>query len=588
MVWLQNLSRVNNSDLRAGIFGVLLGLIGCQPNTNLQPDADQGGLTVPDGFGVLVVADSVGRARHLTVRENGDIYVKLQASNPERGSVVALRDSNGDGVADLRQRFGGMTNEGRIYGAGMIIHRGHLYFSSATRIYRFKLNPGELVPEGEPEVVLFDDHEHGEHWHITKPVAFDSEGAMYVPFGSPSNACQDLAATPNGASGGRGLDPCPELIWHGGIWKFPANKTGLRQEDGVRLCSGIRSVVAMRWHPQQKQLFVVMHGRDNLYSLYPDRYDPWQSALLPAEEFLRIDSGANYGWPYCYYDQLQEKKVLAPEYGGDGKIIGRCGDMEIPLMGFPGHWAPNDLHFYQGSQFPARYRDGAFIAFHGSTNRGPYPQAGYFVAFIPFKNGKPDGRWEVFADGFAQVDTIENTRDAKYRPMGLAEGPDGSLYITESNRGKIWRIFYSENPQHFSSDALAKMERHKGLPHIKTPDPINDNLMQNLSQGEQLYQQFCGTCHQRDGQGSPGRYPPLVKTPWVTGPVEKLITLTLAGMSGLIEVSGEKYNAPMPSHHFLPDQDLAEILTFVRKKFGNDGASVKTEEIARVRRELNL
>src|SRR5690606_24573600 len=225
------------------------------------------------------------------------------------------------------------------------------------------------------------------------------------------------------------LPICPELELHGGIWRFKADKTGLRQRDGVRITTGLRSIVAMRWNPADKGLYVVMHGRDNLHSLFPDRFTAWQNAMIPAEELIRVTDGEDYGWPYCYYDQMQDKKVLAPEYGGDGKTVGRCAEMNLPLMGFPGHWAPNDLLFYRGNQFPDRYRNGAFIAFHGSTNRGPYPQAGYFVAFVPFENGKPSGQFEVFADGFTGVDTIVNTQDAQHRPVGLAEGPDGSLYI---------------------------------------------------------------------------------------------------------------------------------------------------------------
>ena len=94
---------------------------------------------------------------------------------------------------------------------------------------------------------------------------------------------------------------------------------------------------------------------------------------------------------------------------------------QTTVVAFPAHLGPNDILFYQGNQFPTRYKNGAFIAFHGSTNRGPYPQAGYLVAFVPFKNGKPSGTWEVFADGFAGVDTIVNVSDAQFRPMGLAE-----------------------------------------------------------------------------------------------------------------------------------------------------------------------
>src|SRR5690606_22152137 len=137
-----------------------------------------------------------------------------------------------------------------------------------------------------------------------------------------------------------------------------------------------------------------------------------------------------------------------PEYGGDGKKEGDGAKYAQPIIGFPGHWAPNDLHFYQGDQFPEHYKNGAFIAFHGSTIRAPFPQAGYFIGFVPFKDGK-FGEWEVFADGFTQVDKIVDTDDAGYRPMGIAMGPDGSLYISESEHGKIWRVMYKGDKGNF-------------------------------------------------------------------------------------------------------------------------------------------
>jgi len=113
-------------------------------------------------------------------------------------------------------------------------------------------------------------------------------------------------------------------------------------------------------------------------------------------------------------------------------------------MGFPGHWAPNGLLIYSGNQFPERYKNGAFIAFHGSWNRGAKNQAGYLVAFVPLgKDGKPTGKYEVFANGFAGTDT-PSPGGAKSRPMGLAQGPDGSLYITDSQKGKVWRVMYQK------------------------------------------------------------------------------------------------------------------------------------------------
>src|SRR6266436_8645995 len=118
---------------------------------------------------------------------------------------------------------------------------------------------------------------------------------------------------------------------------------------------------------------------------------PGQVAIVPGEELVELERGADYGWPYCYYDLTQQKLVLAPEYGGDGQAIGVCADKRAPVAAFPAHWAPNDLVLYHGDQFPERYRGGAFIAFHGSWNRAPFPQAGYNVVFQPLADGKPTG-----------------------------------------------------------------------------------------------------------------------------------------------------------------------------------------------------
>lgn len=566
---------------------ILFSLPACKPSAEMPvADHDNGGLFLPGGFEAVVVADSTGNARHLAVNDNGDIYVKLVSTDTARGGIIALRDSTGDGKADAIVRFGGLEGKRTSYGTGVTIHNGYLYYSSALNLYRTKLTPGKLIPESETEVVLSDDHEHGVHWHITKPVAFDNKGNMFVPFGGPSNACQDISQTPNGAPGGQGLDPCPELEWHGGMWKFDANKTGLTQKDGVMFATGLRSVVALDWNPADESLYVVMHGRDNLHSLFPNVFTAWQNAVLPSEEFIRVTEGADFGWPYCYYDNIKGKKFLAPEYGGDGKMVGRCADMDLPVMGFPGHWAPNGLMFYRGDQFPERYRNGAFIAFHGSTNRAPYPQAGYFVGFVPFKNGKPTGEWEVFADGFAGVDTIVNTSDAVYRPMGLATGPDGSLYVTDSRKGKIWRIMFKGEKDAFGSAQLAAMENRKSLPHIKTPDEIEDNLQKHLADDQKLYNTFCGTCHQQNGKGARGRMPPLAGTDWVTGDKSRLINIVLNGLQGNIEVNGESYNSVMPPHRFLQDEEIAVILTYIRKSFGNQASAVTVAEVKKERARL--
>jgi glucose/arabinose dehydrogenase len=184
----------------------------------------------------------------------------------------------------------------------------------------------------------------------------------------------------------------------------------------------------------------VVHGRDQLSALWGEHFTEEENAEKPAEEFVLIQEGDDFGWPYCYHDPETDTKVLAPEYGGDGEAIGRCAEMKDPLIDFPAHWAPNDLEFYTSDQFPQEYRGGAFVAFHGSWNRAPEPQAGYNVAFAPFDGDLPTGEWTVFADGFAGSDV--SPRGAEHRPVGLAVGPDGSLFISDSRSGKIWRVMH--------------------------------------------------------------------------------------------------------------------------------------------------
>ncbi|WP_439582347.1 PQQ-dependent sugar dehydrogenase [Dyadobacter bucti] len=546
-------------------------------------DPDNGGLTTPAGFETLVVADSTGLARHITVNSNGDIYVKLRYfGKGQQGGTVALRDTNGDGKADIIKNFGNYPDQSSLAN-GITIRNNYLYFSSSLVVYRSKLIPGQLLPDEKVEVILKDDHEHGTHWHITKPMAFDNKGNMYVPFGAPSDACQDMVNSPGGKPGSAGVMPCPDLEKHGGIWKFSADKPNQTQADGSLYATGLRSIVGMRWNNADESLYAVVHGRDNLHRLFPGLFSSWQSAVLPSEEFVKVQQGTNVGWPYYYYDQMKGKKMLNPEYGGDGKKEGEGNKYQNPIMGFPGHWAPNDVLFYQGNQFPDRYKNGAFIAFHGSTNRAPYPQAGYFVAFVPFVNGKPSGKWEVFADGFAGVDPIINVSDAKARPMGLAEGPDGSLYITDSRKGKIWRIMFKGNRKTFGGKELAAMEGHKLLAHIRTPDEVKDNLdSETKVAGQRIYNTYCTPCHQRDGLGDGSRFPPLVNSEWVTEDKRRLIRVVAKGLEGPIQVLGKPYNDLMPKHDFIPPEEMAQLLTFVRQHFGNMPDRVTAEDVKRV------
>ncbi|HEX6940670.1 MAG TPA: PQQ-dependent sugar dehydrogenase [Longimicrobiales bacterium] len=397
-------------------------------------DPDNGGITLPDGFCALVVADDVGPARHLVVAPNGDIFVALsedrRADTPH--GILALRDTTGDGRADVRERFGERG------GTGIALDADWLYFAPDDAVLRYRLPRGGLRPAGPPDTIVQDLP--ADRNHAAKSIALGPDGALYVNIGAPSNACQEKTRTP----GSPGLDPCPQLEDRAGIWKFDAGRLRQRQADGQRYATGIRNAVALTVHPRTGVVYAVQHGRDQLASLWPDRFDAQQSAELPSEEMIRVDEGDDFGWPYCYHDWQQGRKVLAPEYGGDGREIGRCDRAEGPIAAFPGHWAPNALLFYTGNgpgAFPASYRGGAFIAFHGSWNRAPLPQAGYKVVFVPFDGDRPGGRYTTFADGFAGA--VMQPASAEHRPSGLAEGPDGSLYIADDAGGRIWRVLYT-------------------------------------------------------------------------------------------------------------------------------------------------
>ena len=542
-------------------------------------------LFLPEGFSYEIYVDSIGeKIRHMAVSENGVLYGKFRRQS-KKGVLVGIQDIDGDGKYDSLLKFGNyhMPQKGS-YSTGARIFDGYLYYSNHLNVYRVKLENDKIVPSHEPERIVIDDHEHGSHEHIAKPIAFDNKGNIYVPFGSPNNACQNPKRTPQIP----GQNPCPDLIKHAGVWKFDANKSNQTQEDGELYATGLRSIVAMDWNSYDNSLYAVVHGRDDLSRLWPNHFNTWESAILPSEEFVKIDKGDNYGWPFCYYDQIKNKKVLAPEYGGDGEVVGICNDFNDPLVGFPGHWAPNDLVFYKGEHFPERYKNGAFIAFHGSTNRIPYPQSGYFVAFIPFINGK-FGEFEVFADGFAGIDPIINTRDAMFRPMGIAFSNDGSMFISDSREGRIWKIKYELDKNDFNLKQLKKMEKRKSLSHIRTPDKIKDRIeLESNELGQNLYNKHCVSCHQIDGQGASGRFPSL-SSEWVNGDKKELIKIILQGIEGDIEVNGEIYNGIMPQYSFLTDDQIADLLTYIRKSFGNNSSSISMDEVEMIRKSiLNL
>jgi glucose/arabinose dehydrogenase len=412
-------------------------------------DADNAGLTLPAGFCALVVADLVSAtgqpllARHMAVTTTGDVFVAINSprNNQPAFGIIGLRDRDGDGRADEQSRF-----SPGLGGSGIAWRDSRLFFGANDRVLRFRLPAGRLTPVGDAEVVVSGLPAVGDH--ISKTVVLGDDRRLFVNIGSASNACQ----VANRQAQSPGVFPCPELPIRAGVWLFDADGRNQTEANGTRYATGLRNMVALAINPRNGELYGVQHGRDMLFENWPQFFTVDEDAVLPSEEFVRIRRGINNGWPYCYHDAVFEKrKVLAPEYGGDGQKVKAtmsngqeidCSTFNQPLITFGAHWAPNGMLFYSGKQFPEKYRGGAFVAFHGGFDRAPLPNEGFQVQFVPFgENGRPSGSAETFADGFAGPGRPLPAA-ALHRPVGVTEGPDGSLYVSDDRGGRIYRILF--------------------------------------------------------------------------------------------------------------------------------------------------
>ncbi|HXT16333.1 MAG TPA: hypothetical protein VN706_11925 [Gemmatimonadaceae bacterium] len=390
---------------------------GCDPSIKLPP-----------GFCATVFSDSAGPARHLVVRKNGDVIVGVLNQRRQPGGVLVLRDTNHDGHADLEERFG---DEG-VHGVALA-GDSTLLVSTASQVLRYQF-VDSMTPKKRVDTVISG--------LIARPIpshslAIDIRGNIIVNIGAVSNGC---AAKEGVQAPGR--DPCPELENSGGIWSFKSDRNNQTMKDGTLIATGLHNAVALAVNPRDTMIYAVSHDRDGLHDLWPNLYTAEENATLPAEEMIRIASTRpNFGWPYCYYDYLKQQRVMAPEYGGNKQDIGRCDRLIQPLTTYPAHWSPMSMLFYTGKMFPPQYTTGAFIAFHGSAFRSPMAEEGYQVIFQEFKEGVA-ADYTLFATGFAGGGMTPTS--AAHRPVGLAQGPDGALYLSDDRGGRIWKITYKK------------------------------------------------------------------------------------------------------------------------------------------------
>jgi glucose/arabinose dehydrogenase len=482
---------------------------------------DAGGITLSPGFCATVFADNLGHARHMAAASNGTLYVNTWSGTyyhndtpPPGGMLIALKDSKGTGKADQIMRFGGSYAQGDGGGTGIALYKDHVYAETNDRIVRYKLPQDGTAPTGKPETIVSGMPMGGDH--PMHPFAISADGSLYVDMGSATNSCQRQNRMPNEP----GNNPCTELETRAGIWRYDANRLDQRFSPADRFSTGLRNGEGISFDSAGR-IFGTQHGRDQLAENWPRLYKPEQGQNEPAEELVQLQRGADFGWPECYFDYDQKKLVLAPEYGGDGgRTQGVCAQKQPPVAAFPGHWAPNDLLIYQGSQFPTAYKDGAFLAFHGSWNRAPGPQGGYNVVFQPLADGKASGPFVVFADGFAGSN--KQPGRAAHRPTGLAVGPDGALFISDDTHGRIWRVTYQGGNKEAgiagaapaptgrqataSGTAIPPEGIHPEAGMAPLPIPPGASPDQ-LALGERIFHGQaggapCAGCHSDDGKGS--------------------------------------------------------------------------------------
>ena len=402
-----------------------------------EPD----GLTLPPGFHATVVAEGLGPIRHLAVRGNGAVYLSTPKNAAGQGGGIIALHLDASHHADQTEHFGSIDG-----GTGIRFHNDRLYASTPTGVYRFTFRGNELVPSSQPELIV--DGMPGSHPgfnRVNRPIAFGAKGDLFVALDASGNLCTEQTLPPPGqpqpATGASlvGAKPCPDLGTRAGVWRFDTNKTGQKfPADGEQWATGIRDIDSLDWSPADGHLYGIMHGRDNTHRFWPDLVSAEADDRI-ADEMHRITKVTDFGWPYTYFDGARNARLISPEYGGDGQRLAPAGKYSTPVLTFHSRRAaPVDLLFYSGSAFPRAYRGGAFVVLHGTQNKN-----GYDVVFVPFDRNGKSGSPAVFADGFAAFDASAATRGpAKYRPIGIAEGPDGALYVADSQKGRVWRIEY--------------------------------------------------------------------------------------------------------------------------------------------------
>lgn len=367
----------------------------------------------PEGFAVTRFAENLKSPRNIYVAPNGDILVAL--SNSERSTkekiagaisgksksevagesantIVLLRDANKDGVPEVKSNF--LSGLNQPY--GILIIGEHFYVANTDGIMRYPYKTGQTKIDGKSTKILsLPAGGYNNHW-TRNLIANSDNSKIYVAVGSGSNV------------GENGME---HEVRRAAILEINPDGTG-----ETIYGSGLRNPVGMAWAPGTNVLWTAVNERDGLGdNLVPDY-------------ITSVQKGGFYGWPYAYFGQNEDPRMK-------GKAPDLVAKTIVPDVQLGSHTASLGLAFYTADRFPEKYRNGAFIGQHGSWNRSEL--AGYKVAFVPFKNGKPNGKMEDFLTGFI-ADTDKG--EVYGRPVGVAVLNDGSMLVADDVSSIVWRV----------------------------------------------------------------------------------------------------------------------------------------------------
>lgn len=377
----------------------------------MPPDATP---QVPEGFKVEMVAEGIENPRVIRFAPNGDMFV----ANSEAGEVLVYRFAEGSAEPTEESVFAEKLNQ--PYGIAFYPPGENpewVYIAESDGLKRFAYASGDLKasgdPEPEPEVLV--EGIPGEH-HWTRDIVFSADGQrLYYSVGSGSDVAEQVSEEPEGGWEAWAQEHALGAMWGEEEGRALVLSFDPEGEDEKVFATGLRNCSGMTIQPATGDLWCVVNERDGL------------GDNVPFDYATHVEEGAFYGWPWYYIGDHEEPRLA-------GQRPDLADQVTVPDVLFQAHSAPLTIAFSESSAWGAEYRGDAFVAMHGSWNRGT--RTGYKVVRLDFdESGNTDGSYEDFMTGFVVDDAA-----AWGRPVGVAFAEDGSLFVSEDGSGTIWKV----------------------------------------------------------------------------------------------------------------------------------------------------